>query len=175
MRQPLSLNSAGFFPREVAHNKMPMNPTLCWMSVTSLLLVSAGCSREEGEPTHKVSGTVTQKGSPVEGAIVTFTPSPNGVAASGVTDESGVYQLTTRSSGDGAVIGKYRVAIMKYQVQQKKVPEQAPAAYSENLAEMAKPSALPKNLLPPKFANPETSKLEADVIKGENKFDFKVD
>lgn len=154
---------------------MPLNRTLYWMSVGSFLLLLVGCAKEEGEPTYKVSGTITQKGNPVAGAIVAFTPVATGTAASGVTDESGVYQLTTRSSGDGAVLGKYRVTIMKYDDQKKVVAEQPPTAYSENLAEMAKPSALPKNLLPAKYANPVTSKIEAEVVKGANKFDFKVD
>lgn len=145
------------------------------LSLGSVLLLLAGCAKEEVEPTYKVSGTITQKGNPVAGAIVAFTPVAPGTAASGITDESGAYQLTTRSSGDGAVLGKYRVTIMKYDEQKKVVPEQSPTEYSENLSEMAKPSPLPKNLLPAKYANPDASKLEAEVVKGNNKFDFKVD
>lgn len=163
---------------------MTLNRTMQWVSVTSLLLVMNGCSSEVGEPTYPVSGTITQKGKPIEGAIVAFTPKTAGLAASGVTDAAGVYKLTSKTSGDGAVPGKYGVSVTKYESQKGSAkPEQGvksqnsssgyPAGYSENLSDMS--SAPPKNLLPPKFANPATSNLEADVTKGPNKFDFNVD
>jgi hypothetical protein len=36
-------------------------------------------------------------------------------------------------------------------------------------------ASLSKNLLPPKYANPTSSKLNAEVKSGTNSFDFKVD
>ena len=160
----------------------------CFSSCTFVLLL-CGCSGEVGIPTIPVTGTVTQKGKPVEGAIVAFTPSEGGPSASGITDASGVYSLTTRSSGDGAVAGKYMVTIAKYD---KKPPAKQPPAsdketdpaditneYPEGYNEMQAAeiaAAVSKNLLPPKYSQTATSKLEAEVKQGgENKFDFAVD
>ena len=137
-----------------------------------------------------MSGTITLKGKPVEGAIVAFTPvTPDlGIPASGVTDATGVYKLTTRSSGDGAAAGKYNVTVAKYdkKLEPKKsegsdkladpydITNEYPTGYNEMQAsEIA--ASLSKNLLPPKFSNPTTSKLEAEVKSGNNTFDFKVD
>ncbi len=158
-------------------------------SVCALILSLAGCGNEVGIATYPVTGTVTQKGKALEGAIVAFTPSAGGPVASGVTDASGVYKLTTRSSGDGAAAGKYMVTIAKYD---KKPPAKAPpkseketdpsditTEYPEGYNEMQASeiaAAVSKNLLPAKYAQTATSKLEADVNQtGENKFDFAVD
>lgn len=160
----------------------------CW-----LLLICAGCSGDGLEPVYPVSGTITFKGKPVEGAIVAFTPNTTGQAASGTTDASGVYKLTTRSSGDGALVGKYSVTVAKYdQKLEPKAPAKTangdsgqladpyditneyPTGYNEMQAsEIA--ASLSKNLLPPRYANPKTSKLEAEVEESENKFDFKLE
>ncbi len=154
-----------------------------------LVVLSFGCASEVGIPTYPVTGTVTQKGKPVEGAIVAFTPREVGSSASGVTDASGVYTLTTRSSGDGAAVGKYMITISKYD---KKPPAKAPPVsnketdpsditneypdgYNEmQAAEIA--AAVSKNLLPAKYSQTATSNLEAEVKStGNNKFDFTVD
>ena len=167
---------------------MTANQNVRWMSVYLCSMFLLGCSSEDGEPTFPVSGTITQKGKPVEGAIVAFTPTAAGLPASGVSDALGVYKLTTKASGDGAVAGKYNVSVAKYD---KKLEPKSPATpgkltdpnditdeYSAGYNEMTAAevaAAVSKNLLPPKYANPATSKLEADVSKGDNKFDFKVD
>jgi hypothetical protein len=161
-----------------------------WKLSSFLLLVCLGCSGENLEPVYPVSGTITSKGKPVEGAIVAFTPTTPGVgiSASGVTDSSGVYKLTTRMSGDGAAAGKYDVTVAKYdkKLEPKKsqgsdkladpydITNEYPTGYNEMQAsEIA--ASLSKNLLPPKYANPTSSKLNAEVKSGTNSFDFKVD
>jgi hypothetical protein len=163
---------------------------LRWKSTLLLMLVSLGCSGERLEPVYPVSGTITSKGKPVEGAIVAFTPTTPGVgiAASGITDASGVYKLTTRTNGDGAAAGTYGVTVAKYdkKLEPKKtegpneladpydITNEYPTGYNEMQAsEIA--ASLSKNLLPPKYANPTTSNLNAEVKSGENTFDFKVD
>jgi hypothetical protein len=159
---------------------------------SALIVVCFGCSGEKLEPVYPVSGTITSKGKPVEGAIVAYTPTTPGVGipASGVTDSSGVYKLTTRTSGDGAAVGKYDVTVAKYdkKLEPKKSKEEVtdkladpyditneyPTGYNEMQAsEIA--ASLSKNLLPPKYANPVTSKLSAEVKGDTNSFDFKVD
>jgi hypothetical protein len=157
-----------------------------------LILVCLGCSGEKLEPVYPVTGTITSKGKPVEGAIVAYTPTTPGVgiSASGVTDSSGVYKLTTRSNGDGAAAGTYGVTVAKYdkKLEPQKPKDDAkdqladpyditneyPTGYNEMQAsEIA--ASLSKNLLPAKYANPATSKLNAEVKSGTNSFDFKVD
>lgn len=148
-----------------------------------------GCGGEEGVPTYPVTGTVTQKGKPVEGAIVSFTPIADGKSASAVSDASGKYSLTTNVSGDGAQEGQYNVTIAKYAT---KLPEKATPntdaeadpyditdEYAEDYNEMEeseKAAAIARNLLPEKYANPSSSKLVATVsATGPNTHDFKLD
>ena len=172
------------FNQRTAMRTVVANATFC-----SFVMLLGGCANEVGVPTFPVTGTVTQKGKPVEGAIVAFTPSTPGPSASGVTDASGVYKLTTRSNGDGAAAGKYMITICKYDKKPpaKKQPEpdketdpaditnEYPEGYNEmQAAEIA--AIVSKNLLPPKYAQTATSKLEAEVKQAsENKFDFSVD
>ncbi|MEQ1824496.1 MAG: hypothetical protein ABL921_01050 [Pirellula sp.] len=154
------------------------------------LLLLSGCWGETLEPVYPVSGTITQKGKPVDGAIVAFTPAVTGAGlpASGITNASGVYKLTTRNSGDGALIGKYKISVAKYdkKLEPKKtegsdkpadpydITNEYPTGYNEMQAsEIA--ASLSKNLLPKKYSDPTTSQLEAEVTKGPNSFDFKVD
>ena len=164
-----------------------------WLVLAFGALMSSGCgSGEERPPVYQVTGTVTRNGTPLEGAVVTFSPAEAGRAASGTTDASGKYTLTTWAKDDGAELGRYRVTITKYD----SPPDQADAAatgpaevdldnlvleeeYPADYDEMAasqEPSGS-KNLLPPKYAVPETSGFEAQVTEDEEKnvFDFKLD
>jgi hypothetical protein len=165
-----------------------MNTKSPFFTATSLalLVILQGCSSDDGEPRQPVTGTVTQKGAPVEGAIVAFTPQAEGMPASGTTDASGVYKLTTKVSGDGAVVGKYKITITKYSTTLDKPEENAnpaadpsditdeyPTGYDE-MEESEVAASISKNLLPAQFALPETSGLTADVIVGENTFDFSL-
>jgi len=72
-----------------------------------------GCGRAAGTAeTAKVTGTVTYKGSPLEGVSVGFIPQgAGGRPASGTTDASGKFTLSTFKAGDGAVPGTHKVVI----------------------------------------------------------------
>jgi hypothetical protein len=164
---------------------------LRWLLLFSGLIAIGGCSGDDLEPVYPVTGTITMKGKPVEGAIVAFTPTEGGTPASGTTDAAGVYSLTTRSSGDGAVVGKYNITVAKYdqRLEEKKakpaaaageladpydITNEYPTGYDEMQAsEIA--ASLSRNLLPPRFANPSLSKLTAEVTAGTNQFDFKLE
>ena len=88
---------------------------------TGLLLLTpwmVGCGGGTSEPKNRpkrtpVSGVVTLKGTPVEGATVTFHPTQGGSAASGRTNASGEFVLGTFSADDGAVPASYNVSIIK--------------------------------------------------------------
>lgn len=129
--------------------------------------------------TIPVSGKVTFKGQPVGGAIVSFAPkSQGGRAASGQTDASGVYKLTTLKAGDGALAGNYAVTVTKVAGTVTATGEPADpaaameAAYKAHAAGKDQKKEEPKDELPAKYKSAETSGLTAEVAKGKTTFDF---
>jgi hypothetical protein len=162
-----------------------------WLCLVAALC--SGCNSTSNPDTYAVTGKVTKTGQPVAGATVTFVPqSADGRAASGMTDASGVYKLTTFESGDGALPGSYKVSITKFPAAETSgltAPAENPSsadidaiykameAKGEYTSGGKQPVAeAPKNELNDKFANPETSGLTAEVKSdGANNYDFPVD
>lgn len=76
-----------------------------------------GCGSSGDNPVATAGGTVTLNGQPVSNLVVTLTPIATGddglpgKSASGITDESGQFTLSTYEIGDGAVVGEHRVGI----------------------------------------------------------------
>ena len=103
---------------------------------------------------------------PVEGATVVFQPDGAGTrAAAGVTDSAGVVHLQTYEPKDGAVAGKFKVAITKVKV--------TSTAKSEETQVNDTTSSKTEYLVPKKYGMAATSGLTADVTDGgENKFSF---
>ncbi len=151
-----------------------------------VVLVALGCgSSNSGLDTVPVSGTVTLDGSPVEGARVVFAPAGGGKAASGVTDASGRYKLTTLDPGDGALPGNYLVMISKTEATgQSPASEAVKPGMSAEEATQAAMEALDKgeqaepqfeDRLPAKYKDPSKSGLKVDVAKGgQTEFDFQL-
>ena len=86
-------------------------------------------------PTAQVSGKVVHQGQGVPNAGVTFAPEASegdysGKSASGTTDASGNFSLSTYQSGDGAVVGKHRVFVHSADELQFKLPGAAPEGLS---------------------------------------------
>ncbi|MHB8898320.1 MAG: Ig-like domain-containing protein [Thermoguttaceae bacterium] len=142
-----------------------------------MLLVVLGCDQpQEKLDTVAVSGKVTLDGAPVEGAKVVFAPTGGaGMAASGVTDASGVYKLTTRDPGDGAMAGSYAVMISKTEVEggaaasavkPGMTDEEATKAAMEARDAAGGAEATTKELLPEKYKDPAASGLKAEVAAG---------
>jgi hypothetical protein len=128
--------------------------------------ILAGCdSSPAGPETVAVTGTVTFRGSPVEGANVIFQPldeSDSTLASQAVTDRNGRFELTTHVGAGkfkpGIVPGKYAVTITKL-----------------DTASISSTAAPPKNMLPQKYANSNTSGLTANVSSAEsNGFNFSL-
>ena len=143
-----------------------------------VLLAMNGCGKVDAEFRH-VSGIVTYDGAPLEGASVAFVPvDESGVAATGVTDASGKYSLTSTTAkkfGTGAKPGKYLVKISKSEASAD--PDQdafdsGEITYEEYQARKARkgPFSAPgsKSLIPVRYANQLTSKLEATVEDTKN-------
>ena len=130
------------------------------LSVICLLTSASfiGCnSSAETVELGLVTGTVTDKGTPVSNAIVEFFPD-GGRTSVGTTNAEGVYSLKYNDE-NGAVVGPCRVQI---------TPGAAPAPASEEGSDvMAPPMAAP-----PSVVNiPE----KVTVAKGENKLDFEIE
>jgi hypothetical protein len=153
--------------------------------VVALLGMTFGCQKGDDRPaTYAVTGTVTQGGTPVEGAMVNFSPTGDGQAASGTTDASGKYSLTTFAAGDGAVPGEYAVTVLKYEGGGQATDsggtdtlDEYDAEYSPEEEDKGGGDEEPENLLPSKYADPSTSELKATVTQNpaDNVFDFALE
>jgi len=113
--------------------------------------------------------TVLLDKQPVEGASVVFQPDGAGHkrAAAGVTDSAGVVHLQTYDPKDGAVAGKFKVAITKVKV--------TSTAKSEETQVNDTTSSKTEYLVPKKYSTAATSGLTAEVKEGsENKFTFEL-
>lgn len=86
------------------------------LGVALMILPVLGCGGAGGAPappTIPVTGTVMYKGSPVEGATVTFYHDKAPRGASGVTDKDGKYSLMMFEPNDGAVAGENIITVTK--------------------------------------------------------------
>lgn len=125
-----------------------------------------------------IEGTITYKGEPVSGAIVSFQPSTSeGESASGRTDVSGKFTLTSSHAADGgrgALPGDYVITVVR-----RETPPPDPDEEAYNKGEIdystlqarqnARPPAAPlKSLIPEKYAKGSSSGLKATVVKGKN-------
>jgi hypothetical protein len=152
------------------------------------LLIIAGC----GPKAVPVEGVVKFDGAPVEGATVTFVTSDGKQSASGQTDASGHFSLST-STVPGAYPGDYKVVVVKntqvagnetmtadspeYMKHMKKEAAEQGAMKGGNAADMMKMKMMgkgggtttgpvgpkQKSLLPAIYASVETTPLNAKV------------
>jgi hypothetical protein len=131
---------------------------IAWLCISTVLI---GCSGDHGATArYPVRGTVKFKDKPTQYAVVTFHPvdpdqSEFG-SASGICNDEGEYQLTTKKPLDGAVPGKYRVAIT-WRIPDN--PRETETLYG-------------KELLPKKYLDPKTSGLEREVEANDNEINF---
>ena len=150
-------------PRSRANR--PSNGFAVFFSGLAALLVASGCgSTSTGPDTFAVSGIVTQAGKPVSGAIVSFIPAgeSGGVPGQATTGDDGSFEASIyldngKTTKSGLPAGAYKVTVIKMQL-------------PGGEASITKP---PKNVLPAKFATPESTPLEAKVDPaGANRFDY---
>jgi hypothetical protein len=133
------------------------------VALFALIALTSGCGGT-GLDTAAVNGTVKVAGTPMAGVQVTFTPA-NGRPASGVTDASGNYSLSTLAANDGAVPGKHKV----------KFAYSDPAAATPDSSNPT-PSAEVPSPFNTKYMSDQTSGHEVEVVAGKtNKFDFDLE
>lgn len=154
-----------------------MAVVLSGLAVAAIVLGGA-CNRGASKPkTYPVTGTVTFNGQAVPGATVNFTPKEPAApgqsgpqAASAVTDEQGKYQIGTFAKGDGALPGEYLVSVTKYEGGGPTGGGGSEEDYRPPLPGEEAP--VPKNVLPPQYANPNTSGLSVKVEAKANTYDI---
>lgn len=132
----------------------PYGSVLVGMAVVTLM----GCYG--GGPEYaKVSGTVTHRGKPVAGGQITLVP-PQGPSAFGTIERDGSFVLSTKRAGDGALVGSHKVAIL-------------PPTVGRTLESMtggkADSTTSPSVIIPPYAQSIETSGIQCEVTRGENK------
>lgn len=160
-----------------------MNRVVITLSVCLLSLCSFGCGGSSAGrvDVYPVTGTVKFNGAPVIGAFVSFTPQEGQPAATGRTDDSGKYSLTTYEGSDGAAAGNYAVIVMKFNSGSAEAGDtEAGHITDANAQAQASHSAKDAaggddDLLPPSYADKATTPLKAAVkSSGENVFDFEL-
>ena len=166
------------------------------LTLISAMLLQSGCSGPDRPKMASVTGIVSYKGAPVAGATVSFSSATAPRNASGVTDETGKYRLTTFENNDGAILGDHKVTIFKPDPAAKddspkptdvstegggasggsiKLATTLPTADAGKGPMPNLKSAGPKSLLPSKYVDALKSGLAAKVVEGkENKFDFSL-
>lgn len=163
-----------------------MSKIICSSVGILALIAMVGCSGSDAPTTYKVSGTVTEGGKPVEGALVTFLPSEGQKVAIGSTNAAGEFKLSTFAPSDGAQPGSFKVTVTKFETPPTgSAPPLPPGVLAggeitESYAppkpnEGAGTAKTNKNLLPAKYASEATSGLVATVAENNNNtFNFEL-
>jgi hypothetical protein len=103
-------------------------PRYICIAVLAVALCCVGCSdRPHIVP---VSGQVLIDGKPLGYGFVRFS-SGEGRPALGRLDKEGRFRLTTYESGDGAIVGSHRIAILAHQITDTGIKWHAPSRYAD--------------------------------------------
>jgi hypothetical protein len=142
-----------------------------FLALVVFALVFPGCGVTSR--TSPVSGVVTLDGKPLAGASIHFVPEGSGRDATGETDASGHFTMSTFKPRDGVVPATYKVVISPptgtADTTQYATPEEAMAAAAK--APAKKPSG---PAFPEKYTRPDLTPLTQEVpVKGELKFELK--
>jgi hypothetical protein len=129
---------------------------MMWLIV--LAVAASGCTRSDNPKTYPVNGKVTYRGQPVTSGMVLLTPVESGHAATGNLDKDGSFSLTTFQKDDGAVPGRYQVAVQVF-------PAEGAGLPGAEFGGKSPP-------LPQKYASAASSGLTAEIKAGENQLDL---
>jgi hypothetical protein len=147
--------------------------------------ILTGCSDQSASKgrvkVYKASGKVTFHGTPLIGAMVSFSPEKDQPAAIGRTNDTGAFTLTTYQSADGAAAGDFKVLLMMLDSGESgSTPDVAhfkdQASYAAVDSHAArKGGKATGNVLPAKYGDPKQTPLTAKVDPTkENTFTFEV-
>ena len=128
---------------------------LCVLPLVAVLIAGGCGSPSADDATSTISGQVTMGGGPVTDAVIVFSSPAAGAGGSAVVDEDGTYQLT-----DPLPAGTYQVTL---------TPAPVPPPNPGEPVPVITPSRIPE-----KYFSPESSGLTAEVVSGENTFNFEL-
>src|SRR4051812_23596033 len=94
---------------------MMSEPQTVGMAAVVIAALVAGCSQGSSIRTVPVSGKVSYKGEPVEGATISFIPDGDSRPATAISGQGGAYRLMTLDA-QGAMPGHYTVTVRKADV-----------------------------------------------------------
>src|SRR5262245_27174060 len=134
-----------------------------------LVLLCVGCGSRKTSP---VEGVVLMDGKPVVGASVQFVPQGKGRDATGETDKSGQFVMSTYQPRDGVLPGSYKVVISPptgtADTAQYASAEEAMAAASKQAVKKDATGAFPQ-----KYARADQTPLTQEVpVKAKVKFEL---
>jgi hypothetical protein len=136
------------------------------------MLAPLGCGYDDGiGKRFSVSGKVTYNGQPLKTGTVNFYPEDTQTArpAVGEIQQDGSYRLTTQTPGDGAMGGKYKVAISAFDVDKSKTSSPPQGGVAD---QVAVGQATRKSLIPIKYSGTDESGLTATVGPNNTSFNF---
>lgn len=125
-------------------------------AVLGAALLFPACGRPGHQPVYPVQGQVLLEGTPLPGAQVFLHPigqeeGGQPVRPVGRAGPDGSFRLTTYDADDGAPAGTYAVTVEL----RRRPPGQPEGDFS-------------RNVLPARYANPQTSPLRVEVAAGAN-------
>lgn len=137
-----------------------------------MMVIASGCGAGSDRPRlAQVSGIVTLDGEPVEGASVNFLPVAGGRLATGTTDATGRYTLTTFDKDDGAAVGEHYIGVVKmggdgvHQLAQAEVPADEKGLLPDLSAQGVEQPEI-EYIVPERYGNPKESQLQLTVPTG---------
>ena len=145
----------------------PLIRTSCLVLAVAL----AGCG--SGSKTSPVAGVVLLDGKPLVGASIQFVPQGTGRDATGETDKSGEFAMSTFKPRDGVLPGTYKVVIAP------PTGTADPTPYASAEDAMATASKAPAKkpagpAFPAQYSRPDQTPLTQEVpVLGKLKFDLK--
>ena len=152
------------------HGRMVRSLGLCL--VAALLVCAGGCGKK-GPDVQFVEGRVMLDGQSLGNATIGFTctETPGIAPAYGVTDENGVYRLTSIGGKHqkGACVGTFVVNVSKFETEKYET--------GEGGVPVGPPPKV-RRITPEVYGDPATSPLRATVQKGKNigaAFDFALE
>lgn len=124
----------------------------------------SGCG-PSGPAMVKVKGTIAYKGEPLHSGMITFNPKnpKEGHVAQSEIAEDGTFALSTFKAGDGAVVGDYIISA---------------TSIVDGTEVLEKDRGLGiggKTVIPERYGDPKTSKLEQTVEFGDDKEDLVIE
>jgi hypothetical protein len=141
------------------------------------LVFILGCSDNEGlGRRYPVHGRVMYRSQPLKIGRITFYPIDTAGTARDATGtiQDGYYTLSTIGGDDGALPGRFRVAIVAKSAEPSTIQPIVPGGAARH-SDVIKAARRAKDLIPAKYMSPRLSPLIREVKAETNRFDFELE